>query len=319
MAKLLSISNSNLLRIVFKLFLFVIIILAMDMVLSIILSNSFFHGQGKNTRINYTLKQRRDIVIFGASRAYHHYIPPIIEEETGYTVYNAGEDSKNATYELALLELILQGYTPKIIVYEISDFSRNFDRGNTELYPFYYKNQNVRSILLERDRYARIRFMIHLYAYNQKLYRLLVDAFIKSKPDHDGYSPLYGIIRKEEISKSIKEQSMNQEPKLDTITLNNFIKLIKVCKTHNIKLVFVESPLYFGESAKFYDIADSLARTNDIPFFKYYKDSHFLHNDRLFKDAGHLNNDGAILFSKIFGKDLHDYLLKEKSQAISKP
>jgi hypothetical protein len=309
MDRLSFISNSNLSRILIKFVSFLLIILVLDLTISSILNERFFNGQGKNTRINYTLKQRNEVLIFGASRANHHYVPEIIQKQTGYSVYNAGEDSKNATYQLGLLNLIIEQYKPKLIIYEISDFSRSFDRGTTELYPFYYKNRKIREIFNKRDHYSSIKFTMHLYAYNQKLYRLLIDSIFKSKPDEDGYSPLFGTIRNEEISKIIREKSLTDEPKLDEITLLNFEEFIKICKENKIQLVFANSPLYFGETAKFINIIDSLAKQNDIPFFDYYNDARFLKKKYLFKDAGHMNNEGAIIYSTIFGNDLHEYLM----------
>jgi hypothetical protein len=312
MARLSSILNSNFSRILQKCVLFILIVFLLDLLLSSILSYQFFHGQGKNTPINYIMKQRSDIMIFGASRASHHYIPNIIQKETGYSVFNAGDDSKNATYLLGLLELVLTQHIPKIVIYEISDFSRSLDNGTTDLYPFYYTNRDVHRILLKRDHNAIIHFSMHLYAYNQKLYRLLVDSISKSKPDEDGYRPLNGTIMEEEITQFMNNKDSRTEPVFDPVTYSNFVEFIKLCKRQNIQLVLVNTPFYFGESANFVTRIDSLAQTYDIPFFNYYNDPHFLNNKKLFKDAGHLNNDGATLFSEIFGKDLQNYLSERK-------
>lgn len=308
MGKLSFTSNSELVRILSKIVLFAVIFLILDFMIGMVLDFRFFHGLGKNTRINYVLKQRTDVLVIGSSRANHHYIPGILQKEIGYSVYNAGEDAKNATYELGLLDLILEQYKPKIIIYEVNSFSRNFDSSLPELYPFYLHHPKIRNILNQKDRFAPLKFSLHMYPYNQKLYRLLIDAILKSKADADGYSPLLGEIRQEEIDKSVHENSMALEPDFDQITFSNFAEIIKLCKEQDITLILVNSPLYFGESAQFISRIDSLAASNHIPFFDYYNDPRFLEKKSLFKDAGHLNNDGAILFSTLIGKKIKKYL-----------
>ena len=51
-------------------------------------------------------KSTADILIFGNSRANHHYNPKIIEEETGLTCYNTGRDGQSIFFNTSVFKLI---------------------------------------------------------------------------------------------------------------------------------------------------------------------------------------------------------------------
>lgn len=70
-------------------------------------------------RIHSVLGTHEDILIFGSSRALHHYNPKIIEDSLGMSCYNVGSGGQNIYYHLALLEATLERYTPKIAILEL--------------------------------------------------------------------------------------------------------------------------------------------------------------------------------------------------------
>ena len=74
----------------------------------------------------YSLEEANaDIIVFGFSCAFHHYIPSIIEDSTGLTCYNAGLDGRNIYYHNPILKVLLSNFTPKGIITNItnSDFA----------------------------------------------------------------------------------------------------------------------------------------------------------------------------------------------------
>jgi hypothetical protein len=76
--------------------------------------------------------------------------------------------------------------------------------------------------------------------------------------------------------------------------MNPYIeKIITICKQNNINLMFYTAPIYNLES------------NNDI-FYKYLTDytdfSSIISDSTFFRDALHLNNSGAKLFTECFGK-----------------
>jgi hypothetical protein len=314
MAKHLSILNSDILKVCLNLSLFLIIFFLINTGLSIILDHIYFSSQGGNSgaQINYVLKQRSPILIFGASRAMHHYIPQIIEAETGFKTFNAGDDGKNASYQLGLLEMLLTRYKPKLIIYDVGDYTASLDGGTVDLYPYYYQYPQVEDILDKRDEYAPYKFKFHLYAYNQKIFSIILGYIRKSKPNITGYHPLSGSIRPEEIKVYQENLGTVAEPQIDSVAFHNFSRFIELCKENHIQLVMVYSPRMFQQNFKYLSYVDTLANRYHVPYLNYTGDAHFLNHRELFQDIEHLNNRGAELFSEEMGEDLLKYMKNDK-------
>ena len=68
-------------------------------------------------KLRYLQKEvDEDIILMGASRCHHHYLPSIIEDSLGASVYNAGIGGSNNIYShYIVLQHILARHTPKLI------------------------------------------------------------------------------------------------------------------------------------------------------------------------------------------------------------
>ena len=67
-----------------------------------------------------------DIVLLGTSRCNFHYVPSILSDSIGMSVYNGGIDASNCIYaHYFVLNQILLHHTPKIICLELmtSDYA----------------------------------------------------------------------------------------------------------------------------------------------------------------------------------------------------
>jgi hypothetical protein len=314
MAKLSSILNSSLAKILKKLFLFSLLFFVINLGLSYTLSKAYFASMAGNSgaQINYFLSQRNPVVIFGASRAQFHYIPQIIQEKIGLKTYNAGCDGMNSTYQLGLLEMLLNQYKPKLIIYEAGDYLTYLKNGITALTPYYYQYDQVKEILNQQDKYAPYKFKLHLYAYNQKVFTIFASYLQKSRPNVSGYKAMHGSILQEEINFKQYEAANSVEPELDPSAFQDFKRFIELCKKNNIPLILVNSPRFFDEHFKYTNLVDTLVTQYDIKFFDYANNPNYVHHRELFYDGNHLNNTGAELFSKELGEELHEYLSNTK-------
>ena len=104
-----------------KLTVFLVIIFVVDhlsgRVMGYIYNNT---TKGDYGRSNYICKQtNQDILIFGSSRAIHHYDPTILKEKLGMTCYNCGEDGMGIICSYGRYSMIKQRYNPKLIIYDI--------------------------------------------------------------------------------------------------------------------------------------------------------------------------------------------------------
>ena len=144
-----------------------------------------------------------------------------------------------------------------------------------------------------------------LYRYNGKILRI-ASNFLRQKDVDDGYLPLYGttidISKHDEYVKgdSIETQILN------SYSVTNFRNVLRKYTAENIPLIIVCSP-YFrpnnnnNQLRKIYD-------EYSVPFIELYDVPYFNEHPELFKDAGHLNDDGAHVYTKIFFEKLKPYL-----------
>ena len=80
----------------------------------------FKETNGREYRAAYAIeKEKADVVVFGASRAYRHYVPDIIEDSLKMSCYNTGNYGHTILYSYATLKVILKRYTPKLIILDV--------------------------------------------------------------------------------------------------------------------------------------------------------------------------------------------------------
>ena len=101
------------------------------------------------------------------------------------------------------------------------------------------------------------------------------------------------------------------EMKLDSTVVKHSItnveyllKLVKVCKDRNVKVVFVRSPVHDKYPGRLNEVTFRYLQKkhfSEIPFLDY-QDMHFEDNE--YADAHHLNYTGARRFSVFFNKGL---------------
>ncbi len=100
----------------------------------------------------------------------------------------------------------------------------------------------------------------------------------------------------------------------DPIDWKYFEKIVVLCQAENINLILFDSPYYEEIYAyrNYDEISDTLgliARDRSLPYYACGRDSVGKHK-ALFKDATHLNRQGAMHFSRRFAEQLkHDGLL----------
>lgn len=283
-----------------KLFAFLLIL---DFLIGNILSHYYFKNQRNyNYRTTYAIDSTTaSLLIFGSSRASHHYRPDVFENYLGVTYYNTGRDGEFILYNCAVLKAILKRYSPKMIILDFSpgEFAKttdNYDRLSA-LLPFYRTHPEMRSIIELRSKFEKMKLISYIYPYNSSLLNILSQNAIlprEKKEDIQGYLPLT-----KKWSDSIKLENPTTPYKVDSITVNTFQSFIRDCKNSKVQLYIVCSPLFIKSSHIDYSVqlANQIAEKYDVKFFNYVTDTNFINHATLFDDPAHLNNDGAKLFS----------------------
>ena len=142
-----------------------------------------------------------------------------------------------------------------------------------------------------------LKLLSKMYCYNYKFLEIFTDC-LKSKDDsRKGYIPLYGTIRQEVVN-GYKGASVT-ESNYDLVKLTYLEIIAQECEQSNTKLVFVVSPMFRGGTASLstFQPVKQIAEKYGARFLYYY-DSDLALQPELFEDSNHLNDKGAVAFTK---------------------
>lgn len=278
-----------------------VLIAISDFFIGLTLRHFYFKQKtGVLSRTTYSIeKTNADILIFGSSRANHHYNTKIIETTTNLSAYNTGRDGHFIFYQTALLKAILKRHTPKFIILDFAgtfEFKQqDYDRLSS-LLPYYKSHEEIRDIVELKSTFEKYKLISSIYPFNSTASSILVSN-IRTADDHiyHGYSPLYG-----EITVNPKIQKNNSEKYVvDQNKYQVFEEFLKLTHEKKIPLIIVNSPIFYKNEEDFsIQLCKELCRKYKIPFKDLSNDSQFLLNKSLFDDPTHLNHKGATLFTE---------------------
>lgn len=252
-----------------------------------------------------------DVVLMGTSRCNLHYVPSIIGDTLGMSVYNGGIDASNNIYShYIMLNHILARHIPKVICLEVMtyDFAREEEPFRTVSFfaPYFGFNNRADSVFIEAGKYWQYK-VSHLYRYNAKAVSNIAGLFVDRQADGDnGYIPLP---RPAHFPATLEREEPVRN--VDKKKLEYIQRFVDLCHESNVRLVFMVSPKYSAVDSRHYDVLKKIAGANDIPFLDYHTNGLFIDHPELFKDEEHLWDEGARRYSSIFASDLKR-ILKQK-------
>lgn len=264
-------------------------------------------------KIKYLVNEvHEDVLLMGTSRCNLHYVPSIISDTLGMSVYNGGIDaSENIFSHYLILNHILGIHTPKVICLEVmtNDFAPEEDalQRTTFFAPYFGHNERADSLYLLAGTYWSYKIS-HLYRFNAKAISNLAGFVVNRVKDEDhGYIPC--------PQPSRYPASLNYYPtprKADTLKLQYVQRFINLCHERNIKVVFVVSPMYAIYDANHYDVLKEIARRNNVPFIDYHTAGLYHDHPDYFKDPLHLWDKGARQYSATFAHDLKEIVFAKE-------
>lgn len=283
-------------------FLFLVFCLADQLSGHILRYFYFKQSTGGNSRTRFTIESaNEDILVFGSSRASHHYEPVIFEEKLKMTFYNTGRDGHFLLFNYGVLKATLNRYAPKIVIFDVrpndlyyvkTDYDNLF-----QLLPYYKDHPEIRSIIYLRSSVEKFKLISAVYPFNSEIIQIIINNITFNKERYsikNGYIPLYGIL---------KGEVPDFRPEVDGIIDENKINALKdiasICKQKSITLLFICSPIYRNST----NIKNTLeimkiAETYQSRFWDFENDSVFTKHPEYFDDISHLNDIGANLFSR---------------------
>lgn len=255
------------------------------------------------SRTEYTLKKvDAEVLIMGSSRANHHYVTSILSDSLNKTVFNCGLDGQGFDYSVAMIYAVLKRYTPETIIIDINprmlDNSSSF--GNmSELYPYYSKDELFKEMIIHEDPNNRYKMLSQMYKYNSRIISLARRMFLADHNQDDGYHPLPN---NGYIFSNLNNVEYISNNEIDDYKEELLLYCIESCKEKNINLILSVSPRYQESNIhqdSSYIHLKKLLEENNTPLI-YMGDNTVINDSTLYKDAAHLNHNGAVAFTKAF-------------------
>lgn len=276
----------------------------------------YFHVIGNNEFVLLEDTTTYDMLLLGSSRMKNNVNPQIVDSITSLNTYNAGCSGANAVEVNTILQsYLLQHKPPRYIVVALDLFSLESDK-HLQYYPTYItcndsppiekalRDEGVPTMLYKLMPFFKV---VELNDYYKGV---VVKAFMGKTDIEKGDFFYKGFV-------SNTDQILggdNMGPQVAFGITDKGIEavgdIVNTCKEHNINLIFTYAPEYKRLNIKsslnadrIFEVYDSIAVANNIPF--YHDELLDINTERqLFANNGHLNRNGAVVYSVIFSKEL---------------
>lgn len=250
-----------------------------------------------------------DVVVIGSSKASHHYVPQMLEDSLDMTVYNCGQDGCFFLYQNCIINMILDRYTPKMILWDIQPGSFVGEDHSNEyqniryLSPYYPANPWAESYINSESPKMRYRMMSRMFAFNSKALNYVFPLVTHSSATENGYIPLAteGYLYPEMSKQAEMEGDVNR------VYLDLLNETMKRCGENDVELRVCISPEFSQKSALTTTAAEEIGRVamcNHISFTNAHSDEIFMQDATLFKDVSHMNDKGARMFTANVVRDI---------------
>lgn len=178
---------------------FVSLVTISDQIIGRVMRHFYFKSQsGEIYQLRYSLDSTKaEIIILGSSRANHHYVPEIIEQEVDLTCFNTGVDANFLLNSCAIYKSIVQRYNPRIILLDINLNELLSGTGGydelSSLLPYYREKEEIREIVLMKSKFEKLKLVSAIYPFNSALLAIAEGNLLKRNINEpNGYIPLYG-------------------------------------------------------------------------------------------------------------------------------
>ena len=292
-----------------KISIFALILLLADQIFGAFYPSLYHNTADTDSQKHHYIrdKSNEDILIFGSSRASHHYNSQMLEDSIKLSCYNCGSDGEGVflAYERLLLNT-QRGHLPKIIIYDIEKAFDLYEGFNFNVFEFIkqdFEKEGVREIFEDIDSTESYKMTSNMYRYNSSVLgfvkRLSLPSTQNEKELIKGFDPLHGALDPLQI------KTPSEEPlEIDSLKIKYIEKFISLAS--KTKLIFVYSPIWYGMNIQQIQPIIDICDKHNLPFINFSNDPKYVHNDEYFKDGAHLNATGADEFTRDLIKRLKD-------------
>lgn len=242
-----------------------------------------------------------ELLVFGSSRANHHYVPEPFVDSLKISFYNTGRDGNYLLFNYAIFQSVIKRHKPEIIILDINPGDLNFDKKEydclSSLLPYYSSHPEIRKIVEMRGPYEKYKLLSAIYPYNSSLLTIAIGNLEYNKKrnaDRKGYVPLFNQLKDTSVT------IIHEKKEIDSVKFSILQSIMRTCKLNNIRLINVISPVFdMNDQGNTSKVVKDMAERYDAEFFDFSQDILFNQNPSWFQDVTHLNNEGATRFSAI--------------------
>ncbi len=270
-------------------FIFFIASLLLDFIFTTIISQS--SERNKVEYVIHSFGKKYDVIIMGTSRANNHFVTNLFEKK-GLKSFNYGISGSHLFETSLLLKVMIANkFQIKNLILEadLSICNEKRDEGTTARFmPYIHTNTIIKEHYKNQSDFKQL-YYLPFYRYikfDAKIGFREVYEVLSKKPtntlQNKGYYPLI----------SDKKGSMKNDISTLKVIRNKYYEEIKkICKQNNINLIVVMTPMC--QNTKGLDYFDKVKK--QYPEINNFEN--IVTNDRYFASCGHLNNEGAFIYT----------------------
>jgi hypothetical protein len=304
-------------RFLLSVFLLLVLLWAADFVLGSTLARLFHASPAEDADwLGREFASRAPIIACGSSRVQHHYMVDSLATELGVGAYNLGQArSWGALYQYAAASSVLRHYTPRLWIMEVETGTYAYPERFADLvwYEPYVREEPAAAEVIDlRSPWEPLKRLSRIYPYNSLVVDL-VSPYLGARPHlRDGFIPLAGSIADDPRS-GVPEDAPETlgRPAPDSLKMHYLRKTLAALAARHVTVLAVRSPYWPPTAA--HKANDRTAERNLREVFGslgvHYLDFSVEHApvfaDRsLFMDASHLNERGALLFTRALAESI---------------
>lgn len=255
---------------------------------------------GDTARHRYINREMTDsLLVFGSSRAIHHYDPRILADTLGVGAYNCGADGSGIILAYMQLTNVLARYTPSIVIYDLYgqyDFMKEPDNSKYLLWERYFYgngNEALDSVFHTIDRNEKWKMRSAAYRYNSRFLQLISDNYKPRQNDINGYRP------QGDMPVDFVKPNPWPTAEIDDVKLEYIRRFAEKCQARGVKLIVAISPYYFPTADEQLPSAVcEIFDVYDVSVLDHSEDRDFVGKRCYFSDTNHLNASGAEAYTR---------------------
>ncbi len=210
-------------------------------------------------------------------------------------------DGNNIYYQYFILESLLSRYKPELVIISTTVLEES-EKSISNILPYMSDNILAKNIILEIAPIEYYKSLINVYRYNSLVVKIIQGNINQSNDSFNGYKPLY---QRNNVNKNFNYSTKPYKIGLSQRTMDYYGRFLDLCNRKNVPVLVLNMPKFSLHSDLKEDFAiKRLIKNYKCKYLDYSKYTAIINRKEFFKDVSHLNNDGAIYFSKKLSHDI---------------